>query len=219
MASDVEKQQLVSELSALNSEQRSEFFSRHELGSALTSKGKFQRQLFALVDAGKVPETEIIQFLDEVMPWGKQHVYLFKGPDSSISKWKSPVRFRKILTQGGAEHFLDGRRELGMPQDIEISSIQSSTKLIRIEAVRGRFWWDRDKSLDEKKVAPTGAPVELRAFVQRGLRNLVIFEWDLRSNIAMLQISQLQSGTTYESVRAEFFALASNLIPVGQSRI
>ncbi len=169
-----------------------------------------------LVDGGEVTNAQLIEYLDEVMPWGKQHVYLLVGPEFSIAKWKSPARFRDIVAAEGMEHFLDRRRSLGMPQELEVSSINSSTKVLRIEAVCGRFWWDRDQSLDEEKFTLSGAPVELRAFVQRGLRNLVIFEWDLRSNSAILQISQWQSGTSYENIRKEFFALVSGLIPVEQ---
>ncbi|MDA0591459.1 MAG: SAP domain-containing protein [Planctomycetota bacterium] len=33
---------------------------------------------------GSVTIPQIVEYLDSVVPWGKQHVYLYKGPQASI---------------------------------------------------------------------------------------------------------------------------------------
>ena len=46
--------------------------------------------------------------------------------------------------------------------------------------------------------------IELRAFLHQVARGIVIFTWDLVSNTAVLQISQLESNSKYQEMETKF---------------
>ena len=64
----------------------------------------------------------------------------------------------------------------------------------------------RDGRYDESRTLPDGSFVELRAYVHEVTRNVVALDWDLARNEAMLQITELPSGISYEAARDDFVA-------------
>ena len=81
-----------------------------------------------------------------------------------------------------------------------------------------RDYWEPNPEKNYKILSEEGNEIEFRAFVHHVYRGLVIFEWNLVSNIAMLQITQLPSRSKYESIEKEFADLVKpwldfNLFP------
>ena len=95
---DDEQAQLVTDLLALKKSQIGEFLARVNLprtGTKEQIRGRIEKALHEKT----ISFSLLIQFLDEVIPWGKQHVFLFKGPRSSIANWKNQNWLANLLKQ------------------------------------------------------------------------------------------------------------------------
>ncbi|MFN5950433.1 MAG: hypothetical protein ACK43N_18215, partial [Pirellulaceae bacterium] len=110
---------------------------------------------------------------------------------------------------------------IGLPPQWAPASITLSEKpsTLRVSLVRRREWWEAAPELNEQGVTTEGEAVEYRAFIKRFVRNFVAFEWNLDTNQAMLQISQLPREDLYESVRQEFESQVDPWLPVRSFRI
>ena len=150
-----------------------------------------------------------MQFLDQVISWGKQHVFLYRGPRSSIANWKKADWLAKLLKKHRFGKCLNANLSLALPTAMAISSIFHDGRRLRITAIKKREWWERDPDYDEAKVTEDGEDLALRAYVHRVTRGLVALEWDLIANTAVLQVSQLPNGFRYEEVAKEFFGLVA----------
>lgn len=182
----------------------------HGLPKSLSSKTAASEKVTESLEQGRISYDQIVSYLDSIVPWGKQHVFLFDGPGSRISDWKSKSKVVKRLSIHapefhdaiGVQHFV------GMPEKLTPTSVEVSTKLIRLNLVRRREWWEPTPELNKKGKTKQGEEIDYRAFVHKSIRSYVAFEWDLVLNKAMLQISQLQGQVRYENVKQEF----SNLV-------
>ncbi|MCB0325540.1 MAG: hypothetical protein KDD69_18290, partial [Bdellovibrionales bacterium] len=203
---DDERAQLVTDLMALRKPQICNFLVRSRLAKT-GSKEVMRTRIEEALNDNDLSPTQIVQFLDEVVPWGKQHVLLFKGPKGSIADWKSIEWLADHLKQHRLMKYLNATLPLALPEKMKISSIRQDRSRLRIMAVKRRDWWERASEYDDTSVTREGEDVMRRAFVHRINRSLVAFEWDLTANTAMLQISELPTGTKYEQVAHEFFEL------------
>jgi len=203
---DDEQTQIITDLLALKKVQIGEFLSRSSLPKSGTKEQIRTRIEDALSD-GTLLLSQIVQFLDEVIPWGKQHVYLYKGPQSSIANWRKTDWLVKLLKKHRFGKYLNASLPLALPQTMKVSSILHDGNRLRITAIKRRDWWERDEEYDDATTTEEGVDVQLRAFVFRVTRSLVAFEWDLVTNTAFLQISQLPTGFDYAEVAREFFDL------------
>jgi len=215
---DEEQAQLVTDLLVLKKGQIQGFLARNELPRSGT-KAEIRDRIEEALREGDLPPERIVQFLDEVTPWGKQHVYLYKGPGSSIANWKKTDWVASLLKEHRLRKYLNATLPLALPDAMKISSILHNGRRLRITAIKKREWWERDPEYDESKVTDEGDPVELRAFIHRLTRGLVALEWDLNANTAVLQISQLPTGFRYEQVAKEFFDLVDAWLDIGFSLV
>ncbi|TWU09727.1 hypothetical protein [Allorhodopirellula heiligendammensis] len=208
-----EKLQLVLELVALTTNQRAGFMAANGMPVSLSNKGQVRERVADALEDGEFGYEAIIAYLDSVVPWGKQHVYLFKGPKGSLTKtWKKKVWVMDHLKSNAAAiHELVGAPAfVGLPDELTPTSVDVTSKRFAIDMVRRREWFEREPEFDESSETLAGEPVELRAFVHRVVRNFVAFEWDLTTNTAMLRISQLAGGVRYENVKQEFATLVND---------
>jgi len=197
---------IVTDLIALKKEQIGDFLAGVGLAKSGT-KEVLRTRIEGALEDGALTMPQIVQFLDNVIPWGKQHVYLYNGPQSSISDWRNETWVAKLLKKHRMGKYLNASLPLVLPDKMKVSSILHDSKRLRITAVKRRDWWERDSDYDDTAVTDEGDDVELRAFVHRVTRSLVAFEWDLVANTAFLQISQLPRGIDYGEVADEFFEL------------
>ena len=213
-----EKEQLVSELVALTTEQRLDFMAANSLPISLSNKGEVRERISDGLKAGDFGHEAIIGYLDSVVPWGKQHVFLFKGPKLELKKtWQKKSWVMNHLKQNAEKiHDLVGNpRFVGLPDELTPVSVEFTRERFAINMVRRRDWVDRDSTFDKKSKTPAGEAVELRAFVHRSIRNFVAFEWDLKRNAAVLRISQLAGKVKYETVKDEFTDLVADWLNLG----
>ena len=203
-----EQAQIVTDLLALKKEQIRDFLASNELSRSGTKEDIRGRIEEALQD-GTLSFSKLVQFLDEVIPWGKQHVFLYKGPKSSIANWKRTDSLTKLLKKHRLGKYLNATLPLALPEEMKVSSILHDGSRLRITAIKKREWWERNPEYDDTTQTDEGDDVALRAFIHRVTRSLVAFEWDLNANTAFLQVSQLPTGFQYEEVAKEFFDLIS----------
>ena len=205
---DDEQSQIVTDLLALKKLQIGGFLAQVNLPRSGTKEDIRDRIETALADKSLMLG-RVVEFLDEVIPWGKQHVYLYDGPKSSIADWRKTEYVTKFLADNGFAQLLNARLPLVLPETMALSSILHDGKRLRVVAVKKREWWERDEHYDDVTVTKEGDDVQLHAFVHRVTRSLVAFEWNLTSNTAFLQISQLPTRGKYDEVANEFFDLVS----------
>jgi hypothetical protein len=74
-----ERDLIVTDLLALKKEQIGDFLARNDLPKSGT-KEELRARIEEALENETLALSRIVQFLDEVIPWGKQHVCLYK-PD------------------------------------------------------------------------------------------------------------------------------------------
>lgn len=168
------------------------------------------------IKKGILTPEQLIDFLDSVSLWGKQHVFLYKGPQNDIQSWKDPNYVLQLLKQHNLEKLFNARLPLFLPEKLTLSSVIHSDGKIRITAIQKREYSERTPKYDEERETPEGERITLTAHVHRLTRTLVSFEWDLQANTAMLQITQLQEDEDYEKVADEFFHLIGLWLDIKQ---
>jgi hypothetical protein len=199
---------ILDHLIALTNAEIQRFLKRHKIpGASANAKDQLRGVLRQALEANTITTEAVVAFLDEVTPWGKQHVYLYKGPPSK--DWRDQTWVAAYLKSHKVDHLVDARTDaIVLPKELQLASINSSTTRLRVTAIRRREGWVRNEEYDNtSKKAPDGRPLWLKAFVYEVLRGIVAFEWNLISNEAFLQITQLPSGGNYESVTDEFTKL------------
>ena len=223
--SDEERSLIIDYLMALKASYIREFLEQHELAKSGT-KDELRERVVEVLDEGDLTYPDLVRWIDQIEPWGKQHVYLFTGPEGRlIDNWRDEQWVRRRLEQYHVDQYFNAHIPLILPSELSLSSIGYSNNTVRIAAVERREYWERDQDKDEVRHTEDGEEVELRAFVHHVKRGMVSFEWNLTSNNAMLQISQLHRGTKYEVVRERFEALVqpwldiSHFSPIGLSRV
>jgi len=210
-----ERKALVNFLLALRKSHVQDFLMRVNLPKS-GSKPTLRERLQEALDEGELTYEQIVEFLDSVAPWGKQHVFLYVGPRVDLKSWKDPAQVLQRLKQHRLGNLFNARLPLVLPHKLTLSSVTHSDGRLRVFAVQKREYAERTSEYDEEKETTDGERVSLKAYVYRVTRTLAVFEWDLNANVAMLQITQLQRDGDYEEFREEFFGLISSWLDIQQ---
>lgn len=203
-----ERDALLDFVLALRKSHVREFLKGVELpvsGTKATLRSRLQEEL----KKGGVTLDRLVEFLDSVAPWGKQHVFLYDGPRFDLRPWKDPGHVQGLLKQHRLGKLFNARLPLVLPDKLTLSSVTHSDGRLRVTAVQKRDYSERAQEHDEEKNTPDGERISLRAYVHHLTRTLVAFEWDLNANAAMLQITQLQMDGDYEELAGEFARLVA----------
>ncbi|MBI4712871.1 MAG: hypothetical protein HY762_06200 [Planctomycetes bacterium] len=159
---------------------------------------------------------DLVNFIDTVAPCGKQHIILYEGPESQAKKWKTDGYVNKVLKEKGLSEYLNARLPLILPEVLTISSITYKPgEELKVYAVERRDDTDRREDLDKEETIGN-EKIEFRAYAPQVTRGVVIFTWDFLGNTAMLQISQLPSGSAYEGKEEKFAGLINGCLDMNQ---
>jgi len=63
---------------------------------------------------------DLVNFLDAIAPWGKQHVFLYNGPESEIEKWRREEYCINMLKENGLLEYLNSYFPLILPINYSI---------------------------------------------------------------------------------------------------
>jgi len=161
------------------------------------------------------PTPTFVDFLDVVAPWGKQHVFLFRGPLADIQTWKDPNHVHDLLKRHRVGRLFNARLPLILPDKLTLSSVTHSDGTLRVTAVQKREYRERAPEHDEEKET-NGERIFLKAYKSYLTRTLAVFEWNLNANVAMLQITQLQEDGDYQELAERLSRLLKPWLDVKQ---
>lgn len=213
--SDEECRFIVDLLLALKAPLVKAFFAERRIERAGITKAAMRERLTQALDDQEVNYPQIISYVDSQMPWGKQHVYLMGSPVGLQGRWKDTAWVPEHLGQSRVKKYYNARLPLILPEDLTLSSIEHSRSRLVVTAVQRRDYTERDATQDKpKEQTDAGEEIEWRAYVHHVTRGWVRFEWDLVSDLAMLQVGQLQGDSDYGAMRDEFGELVGSWLDV-----
>jgi len=201
-----EQQTLLTFLLTLRLDRVREFLGRHALPK-YGNRADLRCRLEENLANGAITIVDIVDFLDEVEPWSKQHVFIYDGGDGLVEDWRDADAARARLEEAGVAELLDERLPLVLPEELTLSSVRlEQGRFVTITAVERRDYRERDSSRDRIEEVD-GRIVELRAYVHVVTRGLLRFRWDLLTNTATLHVTQGASGYVYDEAEARFAQL------------
>jgi hypothetical protein len=202
-----EQQALLTFLLALRLDRVREFLGRHGL-PRYGNRGDLRERLEENLDDGTITIVDLVDYLDEVEPWSKQHVFLYEGGEGLVEGWRDRDQLRARLGEAGAGELLDARLPLVLPEELTLSAITvEEERFVTIAAVERREYREREPSRDRVEVDAAGRVVELIAYVHDVTRGLLTFRWDLLTNTAALHITQGGRGYDYDDAEQRFAQL------------
>ena len=163
---------------------------------------------------GTIALVDLVDLLDQVEPWSAQHVFLLGEPNADVTAFRDPHEFEAHLKNHRASKPFRQPIQLALPEELVVSSITHDGARLRVTAIERRDGWHRDHGQDQRTIGPGGETIELRAYVNTVSRGLVMFEWDLIANQAVMQVTQLPSGWTYDDAFGRFVDVTKTWLPV-----
>jgi hypothetical protein len=198
-----ERQRIIQYLMELKGDLIREFLESSELPKSGT-KPELRERIEQYLDEGTLKFSDLVNFLDSVAPWGKQHVFLYVGPETDVNNWRDNSYVTRIAKEKHISEHLNARLPLILPKTLTLSSIEyQAGRELSIYAVERREYFERKDEHDERKIVEK-QEIELRAYLHQVTRGVISFRWNLVTNNAILQISQLPSGSKYEDVEKRF---------------
>jgi hypothetical protein len=176
-------------------------------------KRTLRERLVAELGEETISVEQIAAFLDQVEPWGSQHVYLYDVGDQISGEWADSEAVLLALGERGLADLVAQPLTLTLPDELTLSAIVLHDDLIEIRAVDARRYTERLPELD-KEDSVGDLPIEYRAYAQRVSRGLLTLRWDLGNSQAALHISKGHRSYDYEDAEADFADLVSDWLPL-----
>jgi hypothetical protein len=154
----------------------------------------------------------LIDFLDRVEPWGRQHVILFEAEASASNGWRREDAIRRRLAEAGVEGLLDRGGRQRLPETLTLSSIALDGDTIEFVAVERRDYDERAPELDRHDHDDTGQLILLKAYRHVVTRGIVALRWNTATRAASLHISEGFGRFDYADAAARFGALVGNFL-------
>lgn len=192
-----------------------EFLKEYDLAVSGT-KEEIRERIEEALEEDEIDYVSIVRFVDSVAPWGKQHVYLYGEPAGILDNWKDLEWVEELLGQHRKKAYLNAHKPLILPRNLSLASIEYDISKVVVTAVERRDYRERAPHLDDSDEDESGRQVDLVAYVHHVTRGWVRLDWDLQTNTAMLQISQLHRGAVYEEVRDRFMELIKDWLDLSR---
>ena len=210
-----EQQALIDFVLSLKKSQIQGFLKGVDVSRYSGTKEELRARIQEAIDEGEITYAQVVEFLDSVAPWGKQHVFLYRGPQSDIQEWKDLHYVEGLLKRHRVGRLLNARLPMILPEKLTLSSVTHADGALRVTAVQKREYRDRAPEHDEEKEV-NGETIFLKAYKSHLTRTLAVFEWDLNANVAMLQITQLQEDGDYEKLAEQLCRLVKPWLDIKQ---
>jgi hypothetical protein len=211
---------LLSQLAALNIGQVREFMNRHGVAGKEGKKAEvLARSEAALRRRGKPTWDELMLYLDEVEPYGRQHAYLYK-PKPDFKKWSSGGYVENELAKHKLGTFLGRHTALAAPANVTLASISLDEEngIFSVHAITKRTHLRRREDLDSQ-VSASALPdpnTVAQVYEEVSVRSWVRLRCDANTGACSVHVAQLERKGDYEAVVQEFLNLISTWFPVGQ---
>lgn len=173
------------------------------------SKGDLRDRVRVAFAEGAITVDDLVDYLDIIEPWGRQHVILIDADATLAQGWRRPDGIRRRLRQAGVEQLLDRRRRVRLPAALTLSSITLKEDTVTVSAVERREYDERTPELDETTVSDDGQLVVLKAYRHVVTRGILALRWSAASRAASLHISEGHGRYDYAEAAERFGALIS----------
>ncbi len=170
-------------------------------------KAKLVKVITKALHDGTVSYTEVLGLLDAVLPWSAQHVFLLDESQrlpAPIETYRDKTTFEALLVKHSASRPLRETLPLILPEKLTVSKIEHTGDRIRVTAIERRDGFMRVEKEDKWKTDTHGRRVHMRAFIEETTRGLIVFEWNLTTNLAMLHVTRLPTGQSYDKAEIRF---------------
>jgi len=171
-------------------------------------KAELRGQLKQALEEGALTVEDILAFLSEREPAGKQHVFLYRVGRETNEVWRDTEAAREAIRVADHEDLLDAELPVAMPEALTLSSIRLSDEEVEIAAVEARRYTEHLEELDRPEVMDDGTEIEWRAYAHRVARSTARLRWHLGTRTAELHITQAtERGTIrnyYDEVANRF---------------
>jgi hypothetical protein len=212
--SEEERSRIISYVMSLRADIIRDFLANKNLPKS-GIKPELRERIENALEEGTLDYKDLVNVIDSAAPCGKQHVFLYEGPASEVTRWKDEKYCNKVLQRGGVVKYLNARLPLILPKTLALSSIQYRDEELSVYGVERREHHERREEYDKKEKRGEDEEIELRAYVHQVTRGVIIFTWNLLSNEAMLQVSQMPSGSKYEEIEKNFGLLVGPWLNLG----
>jgi hypothetical protein len=159
---------------------------------------------------------DLIDFLDEVEPWGRQHVLLLDAEASAANGWRQEASIRRRLAEAGVEGLLGRRRRQRLPEALSLSSIVIDGDVVEIVAVERREYDERAPEFDEPARSDDGQLIIFKAYRHVVTRGLLTLRWNVATRAAALHVSEGFGRYDYDEALTRFGSLVSGFVDLGR---
>lgn len=182
-------------------------------------KAELRGQLKHALEEGSLAVDDILTFLAEREPAGKQHVFLYRVRREANEAWRDANAAREAIRAGDHEGLLDAELPVAMPEALTLSSILLSGDEVEITAVEARHYTEHLEALNRPETMDDGTEIEWRAYAHRVARSTVRLRWNLGTRTAELHITQAtERGTIrnyYDEVARRFAHEVASFLDFG----
>ena len=159
-----EQKALIDFVLALRKSHIQGFLKQVELPKSGT-KQDLRERLQKAIDGGDITYEQLVDSLDSVAPWGKQHVFLYHGSRGDVQVWKDPDYTQRLLKQHRLGRLFNARLPLILPEKLTLSSVMHSDGKLRVTAVEKREYAERTPEHDEEKETDSGERIDRKSVV------------------------------------------------------
>lgn len=203
---------LIDFLLSLRLDRARAFLRKSELPISGT-RAELRARLREALDTGALDIDALVLYLDEVEPWGKQHVLVYRPRQERPRAWADPSSAERTLRASDLAELVGRAVPLALPESLRVSAITPDERGFSILAVESRAHREHVEELDRTERVSDGRTIEYRAYEQVISRGIVLFRWDMPSNRATLHITQAASGYSYDDAETRFQQLVEDVIP------
>jgi hypothetical protein len=171
------------------------------------TKADLHERVQEAVDERVIPIARLIDYLDLVEPWGRQHVLLLEAGPSLGQGWRRPDGVRRRIAEAEMEPLLDMRRRQRLPTRLALSSIDFDGESLTVTAVERRDYSERAPELDRVEHTADGQLLELKAYRHVVTRGIIALRWNTHSGAAALHISEGFGRYDYADAAGRFGGL------------
>lgn len=174
------------------------------------TKHDLRERLAEALQEGTVTTDDLVEILDTVESWGRQHIFLYNTP-SAPSHIKQKSGLQSTLNNINWNVNLNEPQNLIMPASKAVRLVSLSDNVLRVEWIETRKWTERVQDQDYSEEID-GEEVVFQATKKRHQRAISSFEWNLLDQTASLYVHQLPSGTRYKPEEDAFKILLRPLV-------
>lgn len=111
------------------------------------TKHELRERLSEALEDGTVTTDDLVEILDTVESWGRQHIFLYETPNAP-SHIKQKSGLQSTLSNIGWRINLNEPQNLIMPESKVLRLVSLSDNILRVEWIETRKWTERVQDQD-----------------------------------------------------------------------